>query len=505
MSLKKNILANYVSQIYATLISIVMVPFYIHYMGIEAYALVGIFAMLQVWFNLLDMGLSTTLVRETARFSGGAINAKTLRSLLRALELIFFGVAVVGGGFIVLFSGVIATEWLNAEKLSPAEVVGVISLIGIIISLRWMAGLYRSVITGFERQVWLGAFNAIIATARFVLIIPALIYVGATPTIFFIFQLFVALIELAVLFVQAYRILPKLEMGEILNFSWQPLRNVMKFTFSITFASTVWICVTQVDKLILSKLLSLTDYGYFTLAVLVASVVSLMTAPISQALLPRLVKLSAEGDEKGFIELYRNATQLVCVIVVPITLVLAHFAQPILMAWTGNAEIAQPSAPILVLYALGNGLLAVSAFQYYLQYARGTLRMHMLGIVILALTLLPSLIWATVNYGVMGAGFAWFIINGGYFLLWVPLVHSRLVPGLHRRWLMNDILPIVLLGWLAALIVQTVFPEAAARWLQASFIVLACGFVVASSSLGSAFMRNLIIQKFTRLNHDLNT
>lgn len=90
MSLKKNILTNYVSQIYVTLIGIVMVPMYVRYMGAEAYGLVGFFAMLQACFQLLDMGLTPTMARETARFNGGATDALSLRRLLRAMEGIFF-------------------------------------------------------------------------------------------------------------------------------------------------------------------------------------------------------------------------------------------------------------------------------------------------------------------------------------------------------------------------------------------------------------------------------
>ena len=66
MSLKKNLVANYISQIYVSVIGIVMVPLYLKHMGAEAYGLVGFFAMLQAWFNLLDMGLSPTMARETA-------------------------------------------------------------------------------------------------------------------------------------------------------------------------------------------------------------------------------------------------------------------------------------------------------------------------------------------------------------------------------------------------------------------------------------------------------
>ena len=73
MSLRNNIVANYASQIYVTLIAIVVVPLYIRYLGVEAYGLIGFFAMLQSWFSLLDMGLTPTMARETSRFHGGAL------------------------------------------------------------------------------------------------------------------------------------------------------------------------------------------------------------------------------------------------------------------------------------------------------------------------------------------------------------------------------------------------------------------------------------------------
>ena len=102
MSLKRNILASYVSQFYVTLSGIVMVPFYIRYMGVEAYGLVGFYAMLQAWFQLLDMGLTPTMARETARFYGGAIDSLSYRRLVRALEGVFFTLALLGGGVMLL-------------------------------------------------------------------------------------------------------------------------------------------------------------------------------------------------------------------------------------------------------------------------------------------------------------------------------------------------------------------------------------------------------------------
>lgn len=439
MSLKRNILATYASQIYVTLIGIVMVPLYVRYMGAEAYGLVGFFAMLQAWFQLLDMGLTPTMARETARFNGGASDALSLRRLLRALEGIFISIAVLGGAAMMTGSDVIATNWLNVKQLQLSEVQYAIVLMAIIMALRWVAGLYRGAINGFERLVWLSGFNIAIATARFVLVIPIFIYIGNSPTQFFSYQLVVAVCELLVLVLQTYRLLPKVPTGQRTPWQWEPLRGVLKFALSVAFTSSVWVFVTQTDKLVLSKILPLADYAYFTLAVLMASGVMIVSGPISGALLPRLTKLSAEGDDAGLIRLYRNATQLVGVIAIPVALVLAFFSKQVLWAWTGDAEITRIASPVLTLYALGNGVLAFGAFPYYLQYAKGDLKLHLIGNALFVVLLIPVLIWATFKYGVMGAGWAWLGTNLIYFLIWVPNVHRHFMKGLHVQWLLHDV------------------------------------------------------------------
>lgn len=164
MSLKKNVLASYLSQFYVTIIGIVMVPLYIRYMGAEAYGLVGLFSMLQAWFQLLDMGLTPTMARATANYRGGEAEGRSLRVLFRTLEGIFLATGLIGFAAIAIFSHVIATQWLRVENLTLDQVREAIALIGAVVSLRWASGLYRGVIVGHEQIVWLSSFNAAIAT-----------------------------------------------------------------------------------------------------------------------------------------------------------------------------------------------------------------------------------------------------------------------------------------------------------------------------------------------------
>ena len=494
--LHRNIVASYAGQIYVTLIGVALVPMYVKYMGVEAYGLIGFYAMLQTWFTLLDMGLTPTMTRETARFRGSAVGALSLRTLLRALEGIFVGVAVLGAVAMVAGSGLIAGSWLKLRQLPVKEVQHALILIGLIIALRWVSDLYRGVINGFERLVWLSTFNILIATLRFVLVIPLFIFVGTSPTHFFGYQLVLAIGEVVILVIKTYRLMPKMQAGQKVHWDWQPLRGVLSFSLAMAFASLVWVLVTQTDKLMLSKLLPLSEYAYFTLAVLVASGVMVISVPISGALMPRMVSLNAQCDEVALIRLYRNATQMMAVMVIPTTLVLALFSEQVMWAWTGDIEIARKAAPVLTLYALGNGVLALSAFPYYLQFAKGDLKLHLIGSGVFVVVLIPALILATLRYGVTGAGYAWLGSNVVYFLFWVPQVHRRFVRGLHKRWCLQDLAGIVLATALCATLARP--------WVRWPVDRVSTALVMFSFGLGllmiagaaSSWMRETIIGRW---------
>tara|TARA_B100000787_G_scaffold35273_1_gene24531 strand:- start:6048 stop:7556 length:1509 start_codon:yes stop_codon:yes gene_type:complete len=457
VSLKYNVIANYASQIFVTIIGIVLLPMYIKYMGSEAYGLVGFFAMLQVWFGVLDLGLTPTIGRQTARYNGGAISALEFRQLYRILTVLFLSVAVIGGGALFLFSKIIATQWLNIRNLNVDSVVISVQIMAISVALRWMGGLYRGVVTGSEKLVWLGGYNVIIAILRFAGVFVSMWQFGFMPVVFFVHQFGVALIEVIGLAIKSESLMPiKKDLKKNIGWSLEPIKPVLKFSLTIAATASIWAFVTQADKLVLSGVLPLTDYGYFTLAVLVASAVMIIGGPISSAIMPRMAKLEAERNFEEVTRIYRQSTQLVTVIAGSTAVTLAFCAEPLLLAWTGDAVLVSNAAPILTLYAAGNGILSVAAFPYYLQYAKGDLRYHFIGHLLLLFILVPIIVIAAKQYGAIGAGYAWVIVTTLYLFIWVAVVHHKLQPGLHWKWLVKDVLtigvPMVLLGAVVSLI-----------------------------------------------------
>lgn len=433
-TLKVNVFVSYLSQIYLIIISLVILPVYIKYMGAEAYGLVGFFAMLQGLFNLLDFGLTPTISRQTAQYNAGAETALGFRQLFRSLSLIFTAIACIGGSLLFYFNHYIAEHWLKLENLAMSDVLFSLKIMAVCVALRWMTGLYRGVITGFECIVWLSIINIVIATLRFPGVLLYMYYYGFTIQSFFVFQLMVAILEFVLLGLKAYILLPKLNPSARLVWSLRPVKPLLSFALTIAFTSSVWVLLTQLDKFILSGILPLSEYGYFTLAVLVAGGILQIGAPISSAIMPRMARLQGEKKYEELKVVYLGATEFVTVVVVTAGVVLAVLAEPVLYVWTGDVTLSENAAPILQLYALGNAILTLGAFPYYLQYAKGNLNLHFVGNLITAFLLIPTIIWSAKNYGAIGAGWAWVLIQLTYLLLWVSYVHKMIEPNINLQW-----------------------------------------------------------------------
>lgn len=438
-SLRLNMVANYAGQLYAGLAGVLMVPVYLHWFGAEVYGLIGFYTLLQAWAQLLDLGLSASMSRQASLFAGGRVGAAGFRRLLRAFEWMFWGLGAALALGLAAGAGPLASSWLRVAALPTDAVRLAIQLMALAVGLRWIATLYRSVLVGVERQLWLNGFTAAIVTLRFVVVVPLVVLSGSSVLAFFVFQVLVALLEVAGLLAATYRAAPVTGPVRLAG-AWPALRDTLRFSAWAAVAAVIWVSVTQVDKLVLSATLALPEYGFFTAAVNAASPVTLLSLAVAQALLPRLTQLAGGSDAGPMLEVYRRTTQLVVAVGAALALTLAALAEPILWAWTGDAAFAARYRTTLALYAIGNLFMLLETFAYCLQYARGDLRLHVLGNVLFAAVTIPLLAYAASRFGAPGAAWVWAAFNGAFFLAWTPLIHRRFAPGMHASWMWRDVL-----------------------------------------------------------------
>ncbi len=498
-TLKWNATANFIGLGYATVIVIIVFPLYLQYLGAEAFGLVGFFMVFQAWMLLLDMGMSPMLSRQASYARGQSMAFLELKRLVRSLEIIVFFIMLIVTLSITTGSEWIANNWLNVTSLDSKEVVICIILMGVMIGLHFFVSLYRSGIQGMESQVWLNVADILLVTLKYLGALLLLQFVTQDFVYFFVYQLFVSIIELLVLAIMFYHFIASTDKVGI-RFFWNVLKPLLPFIGGIAYAAGIWVLLTQLDKVILSNVLPLTEYGYFTLVVVVAAGITKITSPISQAILPRMTFLLSQGREADMLMLYRKSTQLMAVIMFPLTGIIALFSTELLFAWTGDREAAEWAGPILSWFALGNGILAISAFQYYLQFAHGNVRMHVIYNTVSACIQIPVIIYVAFEYGAYGVALTWFAIRLITFIIWTPIVHNKFAPHILWPWFLKDVLPIFMLTFVLLMLIGSINIrfETLDR-LEIFVTLLGIGFMIfVVNALCSYESRNLIFSMLRR-------
>src|SRR5260370_18467245 len=85
-SFKLDFLANFAGMGWSALVQVACIPFYIKFLGVAGYGLIGFYLMFQAMLQVLDLGISPTVNREMARYSVQPEKVPEACDLVRTLE-----------------------------------------------------------------------------------------------------------------------------------------------------------------------------------------------------------------------------------------------------------------------------------------------------------------------------------------------------------------------------------------------------------------------------------
>jgi hypothetical protein len=105
----------------------------------------------------------------------------------------------------------------------------------------------------------------------------------------------------------------------------------------------------------------------------------MIIVPITQAIYPCMVELSIREDQAGLVAVYHQGAQFVTVLTAPAVILLSFFTGGVVFMWSGDAGLAENTAPILSALVLGNFLHGLMHTPYRLQLAHGWTSLAMGG------------------------------------------------------------------------------------------------------------------------------
>jgi len=435
LKLERNLLAGLANSTWSALLGLAVVPLYLRYLGIESYGLIGFYATTQALFQLLDMGLSPTVTREIARCTVSG-NMGEARRLLHTLAIVYWGVAVFIFLLVLILAPFIAQHWLQSKELSPDTLSHALILMGLVVASRWPIGLYQGALMGAQRLVLSSGINMVMGTLGSLGAVAVLAFVSPTIGMFFVWQAAVGLIYAEVVRRAAWRAVGT---ENTRQFDWGSLRRIWRFSAGMSVVALSGIAFAQLDKVILSKLLTLDEFGHYMLATVVVSGLYAISMPFFNVVYPRFSALVASGDTLQLLDLYRLGTRVLATILFPLAMFLLLFSEDLVTVWTGNAAIGSSVGPAIALLAIGSALHGVMYMPYALQLAYGKTRLPIAITFILMALLAPLIVILTLSHGMLGAALAWLVLHVVYLLLGSWLTHRYFLKGSAFTWISRDV------------------------------------------------------------------
>ncbi|MEQ1871515.1 MAG: oligosaccharide flippase family protein [Vicinamibacterales bacterium] len=450
--------ANVSGQILVSAIQVLMIPQYVRFIGIEAWGLFGFYLTVQGFAQMLDFGMSATVNREMARAATLPGVAARTRNFMRTSELGYGAIGLAIGAALFLAAPLIADRWFRLTTLTPATVTVAVRLIAALTAVQWPMTFYQGALLGLNRH---GLTNTVrVATTVVSAGGSVLLLARVSPTIvtFFAWQVIVSTAQTALVAVLVWRNLPKAATGTPPRVEWSTVRGVTRFAsgmMALTIAGAVF---SQIDRVVLMRLVALQQFGYFTLGAVAGQGLNTMVSALFAAMFPTFSRLVAADDAAAIDAHYIQVSGIVTAVLVPIAAVVGLFSTDVIMVWTGSEITARIAAPVAALMVVGSALNGLMSVGYALQLARGETGLALRIYTTLCVVAAPAAVVLARRYGIVGGALVWPLINLLYVLLavragarWFPrqspvasMVRACVIPGtasVLAVWLLRMTMP----------------------------------------------------------------
>jgi len=334
----------------------------------------------------------------------------------------------------------LAQGWLNPNNIPLSVVEAAIMLMIGDVALKLLSGVYFGALVGLQRHLLLNALMTGSDIIRYLGTTAVLLWGAKSVVAFAACQLATSVLYTAVICAATWRCLPNSSYS-LAQASVATIRRTARFAVAMTGVSMSNMFLTQIDKIVLSKLLSLENFGFYSIATRIPIIISgLLMHPVLFAVNPRFSQLLFSGDRARAVQFFHRACQLISILTVSSCAVAVCFSHDIMLVWTQNLQVAENTSLLVKLLVCSSLFLFISAGPWILRYAHGKVSIATYWNVIAALLLMPMFVIANARYGVTGAVAVMIPVYGLHCVALTISTFKLFFGSELKTWLVADVL-----------------------------------------------------------------
>lgn len=491
--LSKNIIYNLLGQGLLLVLGFVAVRYIFKQLGEDALGIIYFTAVMNALLcAVLEMGICSTTVREiSAHFES---DPHYIKDLIRTFSLFYWGVYVLLGVAIFFLAPILVEKWINLKTMDTATATFVLRALGIASLVALPKSFYVSLFQGIQRM----EFNNFIDVATSglqqfgtILILVAggnLLHVVYWFIVCYSFNILAYIISSAHFF-SLKALLP----GYLSGVVKRNLGFASRMMLTTIFAAVN----TQVDKIIISKLLPISAVGYYSVAYGSVSKGGLLGGAISQASFPSFSSLFRKGNRNSLVTHYQKLQDFICFGTAPLFAAIPFAVMP-LFSYIFNEEVASLLLLPMTLLCVGFYMNGTLKIPYVFSLAVGKPGISARANLYALFVILPLTVFLVCFLGLTGAGLSLVFYHLFMYAYAIPRICSECLKFPLRTWYLHIAKIFMLIGlfygtaWITIVIIGNYsILSLTTAYVGASIVFMAGSYFMIGEELRGKFFSTL--------------
>lgn len=413
--LSKNIFYNLSGNVLLLALGFVSIRYIFRSLGEDALGIISFTILINTLIRMfLQKGVSSTIVREVS--ANYKVNQNYLIRVSQTFSVVYWVIFFVSAVAIYFTAPFIVKNWIILKSMDENIATSVFRVLGIASLVALPVSFYSSLLNGIQRMEFIN-FTDVFTTAlqQF----GAILILQFQGSLFAVVNWYAGCYLLRVLLYFSFssKFFSLKAMQPLLSFN--VLKNSWDFMSRMLFISVVSPLRTQIDKLILSKILPIGVLGYYSIAWNNISRGQLLTRSISSAAFPLFSSLYKTGNMSDLRSHYDRLQHLICIVILPIFAFIPYAALP-LFSFVLNEQAAHTLLLPVFFLSLGfflNGTLNIPHIVTLAMGKPGILaKQNLYSFFFVVPITVPLIYFGKLN----GAGLAWIVNQLFIYLYFVP-------------------------------------------------------------------------------------
>ncbi|QWA29930.1 flippase [Pseudomonas sp. RC3H12] len=386
------------------IVAVFTIPYLIHLLGAEKFGLLALMWAVVSYAGIFDLGLGRALTMQIAMFDRQAC-LSTLGAIIGTAYVLMAAVSIVLGVLIFLISGEIVS--LVKGVTDPQETVTAFQVMSVSIPFIILASGFRGVL---EARQAFGRVNAVrLPLGVYTFVGPVLVGMifGARLDLIAVVLVLGRVLACAVYWHSARRHVAPIEHGQL---AWDR-RHVKSLCASggwLSVASVVGPIMTYADRFVLGGLVSANAVAFYVTPNELVTKLWILPGALTAVLFPLFSGGFSSSDRKATRHLFDLSSAAIFGIIAPLSLALAVLSYDLLALWVG-AEFAREGQMLLVIFAFAILVNCMAHVPLTLLQGTGSARAVAL-LQVIEIPIFLGVLWGlTLNFGVLGAAYAWVV------------------------------------------------------------------------------------------------